>query len=400
MKRRLITADKVFPVYRPMVEGAILVINEDGVIEDFVHPEESNDLFQRLSTHPDLETYAGSLVPGMINSHCHLELSFAKGLIPKNTGLPDFLKSVTRLRGYDRGMIDEAMVVAEKAMADEGIVGIGDISNTDHSLQIKSSSKMRYHTFVEVFDLHEDRAQQCFDDGIRLVNSYERAGLQASLVPHATYTVSSRLMSLLSNRSAERGGLLTLHNQETLTEDDFFLTGEGALASFLKTTGRFDDWMPSGVTALRSAIQTFDKDCKLMLVHNTFTPKEDVFYIKENYKEVHWCLCPKANLHIENKLPDLCALVDIGQRILIGTDSLASNDRLSLLEEMSVILSHDKTISFDRLLESATSEAAKFFGWDDVLGDFKKGKRPGVIWLKQVGESSGQVMSGETVISA
>ena len=113
------------------------------------------------------------------------------------------------------------------------------------------------------------------------------------------------------------------------------------------------------------------KNQNTILVHNTFTKKED---LTDNY----YCTCPKANLYIENSLPDY-SIFD-RDKLCVGTDSLASNNSLSVLEELRII---QENYSFDlnTLLKIASKNGAKALGFED-LGTFEKGKIPGVNLIK------------------
>ena len=110
-----------------------------------------------------------------------------------------------------------------------------------------------------------------------------------------------------------------------------------------------------------------------MLVHNTFTTQKDV---TNNY----YCTCPKANLYIENALPDY-SIFNI-DKLCVGTDSLASNNSLSILEELFVI-KENSNFDLNCLLKLASKNAAEVFGFKN-LGTFKKGKTPGVNLLQNL----------------
>ena len=108
-------------------------------------------------------------------------------------------------------------------------------------------------------------------------------------------------------------------------------------------------------------------------MHNTFAEKED---ISSNY----YCTCPKANLYIENTLPDYSIFNP--DKLCIGTDSLASNNSLSILEELQII--QENTIfDLNTLLKMASKNGAEAMGFEN-LGTFEKGKIPGVNLIKSM----------------
>ena len=124
-------------------------------------------------------------------------------------------------------------------------------------------------------------------------------------------------------------------------------------------------------------------DRNLILVHNTFTSASDIQWAEYYSKQLYWCFCPNANLYIENKLPDYKLFLDAKVKIVIGTDSLASNAGLSILDELKTISKHCPQISFEELLTWATKNGAEALQFSD-FGTFEKNKIPGVNLLSCV----------------
>jgi cytosine/adenosine deaminase-related metal-dependent hydrolase len=139
---------------------------------------------------------------------------------------------------------------------------------------------------------------------------------------------------------------------------------------------------------LQSWWPNFTKGQSLILVHDVTTTKEDVGFIKLSTKNhqltTAFCLCPNANLYINNQLPDVKMLMQEQCNIVLGTDSLASNHQLSILEEMKTVQQHFPEIQTTSLLQWATLNGAKALQMDDILGSFEKGKQPGVVLIEGV----------------
>ena len=123
----------------------------------------------------------------------------------------------------------------------------------------------------------------------------------------------------------------------------------------------------------------------VLLVHNTFTSAEDLAYCgaARLNRQLFFCLCPNANLYIENRLPDLGLLRAQRCRIVLGTDSLASNDGLSILGEIKTLMHYFPEIPQEELLGWATLEGARALQMHGSLGSFEKGKKPGIILIDQ-----------------
>ena len=124
-----------------------------------------------------------------------------------------------------------------------------------------------------------------------------------------------------------------------------------------------------------------------MLVHNTFTKEEDVVYAKEevalNHQHLFLCLCINANLYIENAVPPVEVLLKNDCDIVLGTDSLASNWNLSILDEIRTLQKYFPFLQTEQLLQFATSNGAKALNMDNTLGSFENGKQPGILLLNE-----------------
>ena len=140
--------------------------------------------------------------------------------------------------------------------------------------------------------------------------------------------------------------------------------------------------MPTGKTALESLLPDFDPQVKTLLVHNTIATEWDAEWAEDIHPNLFWCFCPNANLFIEDRMPDIPMLMKHVQYITIGTDSLASNHGLSILEELISIQNKFPEIKTNDLLRWGTLYGAKFLGIDDRFGSFDKGKKPGVNLIK------------------
>jgi cytosine/adenosine deaminase-related metal-dependent hydrolase len=114
------------------------------------------------------------------------------------------------------------------------------------------------------------------------------------------------------------------------------------------------------------------------LVHNTYTSLKDIYFTKRFNRKLHWCFCPSANLYIENRFPTFEFFKYTDYPITLGTDSLASNQKLCILTEMKLIQKNFEDVSFEELLKWATINGAKFLGFQNELGSIANGKTPGL----------------------
>ena len=355
-------------------ETQVLIMDEGGVVVDLVPVEEAGE---------DVQWVQGILMPGMVNCHCHLELSHMQGQIPRNTGMVGFVKQVLSGRNATTETILEAIAKAEETMIRNGIVAVGDISNTHHTLLQKSKSNLHYHTFVETTGFLPATASSRFQQALTTYNYFlaiDGPGHQSSLVPHAPYSVSEELFRLL--RDEGRGKVMTIHNQESKAEEMFFKTAQGELSELYENLGMdISFFKPFGTGSLPAVLPRFSNSKNLLLVHNVTTSEEDLQWMQqqEDLPPVYFCLCPNANLYIGNGLPNLTLLRNSGYPLVLGTDSLASNSQLSIWEEIQTLRKAFVHLPLGDFLRWATFDGACALGLQDKLGSFEKGKKPGVI---------------------
>ena len=296
---RKITADIVFPVSSKPIEQGVVVVDYQGVIckvgqrRDFKESE--------------LEIYSGVLVPGFVNTHCHLELSHMKGRVNTGTSLIPFITSVVQNRAASEEEIQAAIYAADQEMYEGGVVAVGDISNQVDTFACKRASKMRYYTFVEMFDfLQEAGATAAFEQYKAVYDDLELAPhLQKTCVPHAPYSVSKNLFAKINAQNAGKGGTISIHNQETPPENELFLNNRGGFVDFYKGFDiSLENFVANGKPSIHYALENMDASLKTLFVHNTLTTREDVKAAQAWNKEIYWATCPNANLYIENRLPN------------------------------------------------------------------------------------------------
>jgi cytosine/adenosine deaminase-related metal-dependent hydrolase len=121
----------------------------------------------------------------------------------------------------------------------------------------------------------------------------------------------------------------------------------------------------------------------LVLVHNLYTDIETIRKVR-NRNNLYWCLCPNSNLYIENKLPPVGLLIEEGCEIVIGTDSLASNSKLNILEELKTLHLNFPSLSLEELIKWATLNGARALCAEENFGQIRPDTKPGLILIQNV----------------
>ena len=377
MNYRKFQADKIFTGFEFLDPGHVLIMDEDGKVMDILAEMDAGE---------GIERYRGILCPGFINAHCHLELSHLKNTIPPHTGLIPFLLDVVSKRDQDQSLILDCIENAEKEMELEGIVAVGDICNTSITLQTKCKSKIKWNNYIEVLGMKDEKAEANLLHYEGILDAFNGAAtnMKSSLVPHAPYSISNKTFEGINNRTAH--SIVSMHSQENPAEDELYAKGTGDFIRLFNKLGLAESPFPvTGKSSLQSCLPYFNKQQRIILVHNTFTSAEDIVFALDHAREhlsgVHFCICANANLYIENQMPPIDLLIKNKAEIVLGTDSYSSNWQLSIAAEIRTIRKELPEIPLQRILQWATINGARALERDDALGSFEPGKKPGIVLL-------------------
>ncbi|TAH01319.1 MAG: hypothetical protein EAZ17_05015 [Sphingobacteriales bacterium] len=206
----------------------------------------------------DIQYVPGLIRPGFVNAHCHLELSHMKN------------------RSFPESEMNDAMQNALEEMKADGIVAVGDISNSAITVPYKRSSGMHFQNFIEVLSFSEANTPARLLHYQQVLDTFLMAGLQSSnLTPHAPYSVSATAFEHISKTTANQ--VISIHNQETRAEDELFRTGGGDFLQLFEQFGISESpFRTTGVSSLKSYLPYFNHGQSIILVHNTYTTREDI----------------------------------------------------------------------------------------------------------------------------
>lgn len=369
-------ADQIFTGTEMLGSNSVLITSLNGIVEEIISVDDAGENIQQLK---------GTLSPGFINCHCHLELSHLKGIIPEQTGMTEFILNILEKRASPQELIIDAIDKAENEMLQNGIVAVGDICNTTHTLNQKQKNNLYYHNFIEVSEFVPAKAQEKFDAGIKIYNSFhQNFPNQTSLVPHAPYSVSENLFQLISDFSANKN--ITIHNQESKDEIDFFYNKTGSFTKLYNKLGiDISAFNPLHTSSLLYSLPYLLAASKTILVHNTFTNDNDLRIlnlVKQNSEtQFYLCVCVLANRYISGTLPTAIIKKENFDKIVIGTDSLASNRSLDILSELNTMKQNFSQLTDFDLLRFATFNGAAALGIYEKFGSFKPKSKPGILLL-------------------
>ncbi len=349
---------------RGLEAGKVVTLSDDGVVLDVSEPG-------HIDREAGVEFFPGVLVPGFFNAHCHLELSHLRGAIAPGGGFAAFARGMRAARLQAGSPPSEGCPEGagwskpanfwDAKMWAEGVSAVADICNGDSTFDLKTRSRIKYHNFCELFGLEADPAR-----ATALRDEAEKMGLEATVTPHSTYSLNREAFSASAQLSIIHYPL-SIHFMESEQETDLFRK-RGSLWDWYAEQGLAPDFLDYGGPAERLVAQT-PPEVPVMLIHNCCVTQRDIDIVMGHFTApVTWVVCPGSNRYISGLGPPVDLLRRNGLRIAVGTDSLASNTTLSMVEEM-------------RLLAGLTdAPLAELLGW--VAADtIAPGHAPGLVHL-------------------
>lgn len=320
-----------------------------------------------LDSCASVEFFPGILIPGMINAHCHLELSYLHGAIVEGSGFAGFARAIGAVRNnFSTEERLHAASVADADMWEQGIEAVIDIANDELVMPIKTRSRIEYLTLFEAFGLTTQR----LDNHRDMTSKWA----QSSITPHSTYSLQDGIF-----RSAVKANntTLSIHFLESKDEVELY-HNEGSLHQWYDKMGWECDFLHYATPAERiTASITPEK--RVVLVHGCEATAIDIERISTHFTTpATWALCPESNRYISGSKPPVELLRTKGAKIAIGTDSLASARELSMVENMRLM----GDVPLTELLRWATKNGAEAMGLDAKLGSIEVGKTPGIVLLE------------------
>ena len=379
MARSRVTASYVYTLdaAEPIRNGFVVYDDVDGTILE-------------VGQCPSEETVSdGALVPGLVNGHCHVELSHLHKKFVKGSGMAGFIDQINALRDWaGRERKQELVQEWMDKMWSDGVSAMADISNDDSSFDIKASHPLYTRTFLEVFGSEPEMCDGVMADVADLLGLADKVGIDAAPTPHSCYTMSPQLLSASAAAGLKRG-YISYHSQESQEEEDLLLTGTGAMYENRVRNGM----STPPVTGKSSLMYFLDRladvhaapyDEQILLVHNVCLSQSDIDAAKKVMNNVYWAVCPLSNIFIHNALPPIPLMRENNLAITLGTDSLSSNDDLDMVAEMACLHNNFPDVPMSEILTWASTNGARFLGKDDVLGALKPGMRPGIVRISAV----------------
>jgi cytosine/adenosine deaminase-related metal-dependent hydrolase len=325
----------------------------------------------------------GILLPGLVNAHCHLELSHLGGKLPFGAGFVPWVESMVAARGcFSEDEMRSATRVAIRFLEESGTAAVGDVSNALGHLDLLAGSGLAAVVFLELLAWDPEKADSTLSWAEELLAGARpklRPGLDLRLAAHAPHSCSAALLRSLVGR----GGPSAIHLAESSDEANFLRDGGGSWPAFLHKRGLAHvAFAPTGTSPVRYAASLGVLHPRLVAAHGVQVDAEDRELLAR--RGVHVVLCPRSNRNLGVGTADLPGLLASGVRLALGTDSLASVETLDVLDDAVLLHRSFPRVDPAAIVRMATLGGAEALGFDDV-GAILPGRRAALAFAPAPG---------------
>jgi aminodeoxyfutalosine deaminase len=321
-----------------------------------------------------------AILPGLINAHTHLELSWMAGKVPPCTSMGAWIRELMALRRGAAPSDDAQREAAADAIARaraRGTIAFGDIGNSLIAADLLADAGVASVLFHELIGFGPADARARASESAARVIENVRPPVRAGLAPHAPYSVSPGLFRAIADEAAARRLPSSVHLGESRDEVEFLMTGGGEIAATLKHLGAWnDEWSTPGVDPAEYLDRLGVLTPGLLVVHATQLGPPALRRIADRGCVI--VSCPRSNRWVGAGDPPIDSFYASGAAVAFGTDSLASAPDLDMFAELAAARAVS-SVPAAKLLESATLTAARALGFDADLGSISPGKRAALI---------------------
>jgi cytosine/adenosine deaminase-related metal-dependent hydrolase len=361
----------VVPVATPPIRDGWVDVEDGriaGVGQNAAHADDANDLGSVV------------LMPGLVNAHTHLELSYLRQQIPPSDRFVSWVRYVMASRRSRPDPAAQEVVDGIHAGIDEslrcGTALVGDISNTLVPYSALAASPLAAVVFYELIRFNAPDPIGLVGDACTRIDGLARCeDVRASLAAHAPYSVAPSVFRAIRETMDRRPEVpCSVHLAESREETEFIASGSGEWRTFLEQVGSWDPaWTPPRVSPVQALDDEGFLNSKLLVVHGVQMTADDLARVAARGATL--VTCPRSNAYTGAGTPPIAAFYAAGVRVAVGTDSLASTPDLNVFAELAAMRALAPDVAAATLLDSATRQGARALGFANDWGTLEAGRR-------------------------
>jgi cytosine/adenosine deaminase-related metal-dependent hydrolase len=371
----------VLPIAAPPIPDGWIVVDGERIVAYGGATARSRRPDQGVN---EVDLGAVAVLPGLVNAHTHLELSYLRDEVPPAREFVAWIRGVMAARQQRRDPeSDEIARAVDQAIAELHAAGtalVGDISNTLVTFEPLARSPLGGVLFYEIIRFNAPDPSDVVGEALRRISALPATErLHVSLAAHAPYSVAPLVFRAIRH-AVDRDPFApcSVHVSESVEELEFLRSGGGPWRRLLEDVGAWDpNWVAPGVSPVQFLDESGFLDSRVLAVHGVQMSEGDLARVAARDATV--VTCPRSNGHTGAGAPPIDEFYASGVHVAIGTDSLASAPDLNLFAELATLRALAPSVPASRLLASATYEGARALGFDADFGTIDPGKAASLI---------------------
>ncbi len=324
-----------------------------------------------------------ALLPGLLNAHTHLEFSDLNQPLAPRAPFPDWIRAVIQSRRDRSVAVRETITQGWRECAAAGTSGVGEIATADEAWDALADAGACGVVFREVLGLSEAAVANGLEAARRFLAEGVPAGsrLAHGLSPHAPYSVAPALMRGLVDLSVQHGAPVAMHFAETRDELELLAEEQGGLVRLLKELGVWRGGLWEEFRRPLDYLRELSRAPSVLIVHGNYLSAEELDYLATQPR-MSVVYCPRTHAAFGHPPHPWLTLRERGARVVLGTDSRASNPDLSVFRELQWLHERFPGVPVSALLAMATRDAAEALGLAADLGRLEPGQRAALTVIR------------------
>lgn len=368
MSRLSLRARWIVPVDGPPIENGVVTIVGERI-----------DNLEIVASNDTIDLGDVVLLPGLVNAHTHLEFSDCeKPLGKRGTPLPDWIRQVIGTRHRtDR----DPTAAIQQGLAESlrcGVTTIGEISTSAPSGYAEFCGSQLV-LFQEVIGFSAGRIDSVYGDLEQRIKLASNQQFAVGISPHAPYTVHPMLLEQLIAAAGKQNLPVAMHLAESREELQLLRDAAGPFQQLLADRSMWDPHAIPRNSKPLDYLKVLAQAPRALVIHGNYTDDEEIAFLAEQHQRMSVVYCPRTHNYFEHDPYPLEKMLGFGVRVVLGTDSRASNPDLSLLAEMRFVAKRFPHLSLTTILEMGTASAATALGLGGEVGSIMPGKLADLI---------------------